>query len=501
MSSMYKYWFVLILVMGMLAKPIQAQQTCNGNLPEATPATDFSLSANGTALHNTTDLMWMRCALGQSWNGVTCTGTASSHTWQDALTHANNSTFAGFNDWRLPNIKELSSILETQCISPSINTTVFLATPSTFFWSSSSTVRDTGLEFWTLHFDDGVSGVVDEADINIASIQVRLVRGGQLFDAFNSRASTTAISSDTPDPSDVGQAVTVAFTVTSAAGTPTGEVTVNVSTGESCAATVAEGSCEVTFVTAGARTLTASYAGDANFDPSVSADEPHTVNMGDIALSITSDDPDPSLVGEAVTVAFTVTSAVGMPTGDVVVNADTGESCTAALSAGAGSCEITFASVGARTLTASYVGDANYPSGDSAVELHTVNAGDTTISITGDDPDPSMLGESVTVSYSVIPTTGTETPTGGGTINADSGESCTATVATGSCELTFAAAGAKTLTASYEGDANFDPSVSAEEPHTVDENIVPIPTLSPMAMLLLMGLLVLLALCRRGVRL
>ncbi len=47
---------------------------------------------------------------------------------------------------------------------------------------------------------------------------------------------------------------------------------------DECTATVDEGSCNISLTTGGARMLTASYAGDANFNPSVSAGEPHTVN-------------------------------------------------------------------------------------------------------------------------------------------------------------------------------------------------------------------------------
>jgi len=38
----------------------------------------------------------------------------------------------------------------------------------------------------------------------------------------NAAATTTTITGDTPDPSVVGQAVAVTFTVTSTGGTPTG---------------------------------------------------------------------------------------------------------------------------------------------------------------------------------------------------------------------------------------------------------------------------------------
>ncbi|MEZ5426428.1 MAG: choice-of-anchor Q domain-containing protein [Pyrinomonadaceae bacterium] len=87
----------------------------------------------------------------------------------------------------------------------------------------------------------------------------------------------TTITADTPDPSNEGQSVTVSYTVTSGAGTPTGNVTVTDGV-DSCTGTVAAGQCSLTLNTSGSRTLTASYGGDMNFNPSTSAGEPHTVN-------------------------------------------------------------------------------------------------------------------------------------------------------------------------------------------------------------------------------
>ena len=89
-------------------------------------------------------------------------------------------------------------------------------------------------------------------------------------------STTTTITSDAPDPSEVGQSVTVQFSVTSAGSTPTGDVTVGDGT-VWCTATVAAGHSALTFTTAGPKTLTASYAGDANFAGSVSAGEGHQV--------------------------------------------------------------------------------------------------------------------------------------------------------------------------------------------------------------------------------
>src|SRR5581483_9963775 len=135
-------------------------------------------------------------------------------------------------------------------------------------------------------------------------------------------STTTTITSDTPDPSVVGQAVTVAFSVavtSPGAGTPTGNVTVTDGT-VSCTGTVAAGSCSLTITSAGPKSLTATYAGDANFNGSASAAASHTVDKASTTTTITSDTPDPSVVGQAVTVAFSVTvnaPGTGTPTGNV----------------------------------------------------------------------------------------------------------------------------------------------------------------------------------------
>jgi len=92
-------------------------------------------------------------------------------------------------------------------------------------------------------------------------------------------SSTTVISSNSPNPSTTGQAVAIGVKVTGA-GTPTGSVHVNASTGEACTATLASGAgtCSITFTTTGPRTLTAVYSGDGNFNGGTSAGVTQTVN-------------------------------------------------------------------------------------------------------------------------------------------------------------------------------------------------------------------------------
>jgi Ca2+-binding RTX toxin-like protein len=78
----------------------------------------------------------------------------------------------------------------------------------------------------------------------------------------------------------------------------------------------------------------------------------------------------------------------------------------------------------------------------------------------------------------VAPVSGSGTPTGTVTVS-DGTVSCTGTVVAGQCSLTFTSAGAKSLTASYSGDSDFNASTSAAEPHTVNSpNTPPTATLT-----------------------
>ena len=196
-----------------------------------------------------------------------------------------------------------------------------------------------------------------------------------------------------------------------------------------------------------------------------------TVGKANTTTTITADNPDPSVVGEAVSVQWTVTvnspGALGAPlTGNVTVSDGT-DSCVADVSAG--QCNITFTSAGAKSLTATYAGDLNYNgSASTPATPHTVNKSNTTTTITADNPDPSTPGQSVTVEWTVtVDSPGSGTPTGNVTVTVSGGaETCSAPVATGQCSLVLNTTGPRTITATYAGDTNFNTSFDTEE-HTV----------------------------------
>ena len=120
-------------------------QMCNlESMPSTTPTERFIDHKNGTVTDKATGLMWMRCSLGMTWEEGTCRGATHRAEWDATLQAVKalnkNGGFAGHNNWRLPDIKELNSIVERRCYSPSINKTIFPGTDYWYYWSSTPSV-------------------------------------------------------------------------------------------------------------------------------------------------------------------------------------------------------------------------------------------------------------------------------------------------------------------------------------------------------------------------
>jgi len=96
---------------------------------------DFVDNKDGTVTDNATGLMWAQDDSQKAMN------------WEEALAYAENSTYGGYDDWRLPNIKELQSIVDYSGSFPALDTSVFNITEIVneagnkdypYFWSSTS---------------------------------------------------------------------------------------------------------------------------------------------------------------------------------------------------------------------------------------------------------------------------------------------------------------------------------------------------------------------------
>ena len=100
---------------------------------------DYTDNGDGTVTDNATGLMWVQDDTGEGM------------IWEDALSIAEGSEYAGYSDWRLPNVKELQSIVDytrapsatgTAAIDPVFNCTAITSEAGTtdypFYWSGTT---------------------------------------------------------------------------------------------------------------------------------------------------------------------------------------------------------------------------------------------------------------------------------------------------------------------------------------------------------------------------
>ena len=144
-------------------------------LPVTATAQPYTISADGTEVTNQkTGLIWRRCSEGMSWNGATCAGAASTFSHEAALAQAATQASGTGLAWRLPNVKELTSIADKSRSNPAIDPVAFPATPASSFWSASPNVGGANVA-WHVSFGNGRVGTL----IRSGSHYVRLVRAGQ----------------------------------------------------------------------------------------------------------------------------------------------------------------------------------------------------------------------------------------------------------------------------------------------------------------------------------
>ena len=122
---------------------------------------EFTRDANGIVTDSTTGLVWQDDAIG------------NSMTWESAITHCEGLSLGGHEDWRLPNIKELTSLVEDTKSYPSIDD-IFESKVSSFYWSS-TTNADNSANAWYVLFRRGGRHHSTKDD----NSYVRCVRAGE----------------------------------------------------------------------------------------------------------------------------------------------------------------------------------------------------------------------------------------------------------------------------------------------------------------------------------
>jgi hypothetical protein len=139
-------------------------QTCNSSMKSSSEPGQFVDLGDGYVLDVVTMVRWSFCSFGQTYEQGVCTGTPNTYeTFGDALMAASE-----VEGHRIPNIKELGSLVERSCVEPSIDQTKFPDTPLYVYWSSTPGASGNGM---VIDFTDG-SEII--RDINRPKV-IRLV--------------------------------------------------------------------------------------------------------------------------------------------------------------------------------------------------------------------------------------------------------------------------------------------------------------------------------------
>lgn len=142
----------LLLIAAVALPGFVAAGDCSEAANATTPTHRFVVHDDATATDTQSGLRWARCPVGYALdnNGTSDVLTddrcepedTTQFSWQDALLAAQtlngDGGLAGFADWRVPNVKELVSIVEFSCRFPAINDNVFPGTVPSLFWSSTT---------------------------------------------------------------------------------------------------------------------------------------------------------------------------------------------------------------------------------------------------------------------------------------------------------------------------------------------------------------------------
>ncbi len=114
----------------------------------------FTDNGNNTVTDNATGLIWIKDHTAVSAGGYAL---GSAFSWEKAFLAVeaiNQEKYSGYSDWRLPNVKELQSIVDYGSFEPAINSAFFPNTKSEFYWTS-TTYGPNPEAAWAVSFNNG----------------------------------------------------------------------------------------------------------------------------------------------------------------------------------------------------------------------------------------------------------------------------------------------------------------------------------------------------------
>lgn len=129
---------------GVISPPALGEELYGQDAQYRGPQMAFRDNADGTVTDLNTRLMWQK---GDSGHGMN---------WAQALSYAETLTLAGHDDWRLPNARELQSIVDYTRApdavdldrrGPALDPLFEITEPETYFWTSTTHLEAPGRMF------------------------------------------------------------------------------------------------------------------------------------------------------------------------------------------------------------------------------------------------------------------------------------------------------------------------------------------------------------------
>ena len=165
------------MIMKTVTPPPLADVVAGLGDPNAQIQARYVISLDGNEVTDSvTGLIWRRCAEGMKITTNGCSGTATAYSSDQAQSWAKNEALTSGKPWRLPTLKELSSIVDSNRCNPAIDTDAFPETPGSPFWSAPPAAGESSYA-WGVNFDYGYVDYGSEH--NSAGYRVRLVRSGE----------------------------------------------------------------------------------------------------------------------------------------------------------------------------------------------------------------------------------------------------------------------------------------------------------------------------------
>ena len=137
MSFLDRYIRVFLMFVLLVFPVFSSAQYC---FPSTRAIEPHFIINGGTVKDTRSGLIWMRCALGQQWQSETCVPLYDRLSWReselmiDQLNHQGGAF--GRQEWRLPTVAELLTIVDRFCEKPALDRRVFPRAPNTAYWAS-----------------------------------------------------------------------------------------------------------------------------------------------------------------------------------------------------------------------------------------------------------------------------------------------------------------------------------------------------------------------------